>query len=62
MTVKEIAELCGVEVHTVRNWINKDDFLKENFTLRKWKGVYPIHTPISEVNPIHPLVCERRLA
>jgi hypothetical protein len=34
MTIKEIAELCGVEVHTVRNWINKDNFLKENFTLR----------------------------
>jgi DNA-binding transcriptional MerR regulator len=34
MTIKEIAELCGVEVHTVRNWINKDDFLRENFTLR----------------------------
>jgi hypothetical protein len=34
MTIKEIAELCGVEVHTVRNWINKDNFLRENFTLR----------------------------
>jgi uncharacterized protein YjcR len=34
MTIKEISELCGVKVHTVRNWINKDDFLRENFTLR----------------------------
>jgi hypothetical protein len=34
MTVKEIAELCGVEVHTIRNWINKASFLKVNFTLR----------------------------
>jgi hypothetical protein len=34
MTIKEIADLCGAEVHTIRNWINKDGFLKENFTLR----------------------------
>lgn len=34
MTIKEISELCGVEPHTIRNWINRDDFLKENFTLR----------------------------
>jgi hypothetical protein len=35
MTIKEIAELCGVkEDHTIRNWINSEDFLKVNFTLR----------------------------
>ena len=34
MTIKEIAGLCGAETHTIRNWVNKKDFLKENFTLR----------------------------
>jgi DNA-binding transcriptional MerR regulator len=34
MTIKEIAELCGVEPHTIRNWANREDFLRENFTLR----------------------------
>jgi hypothetical protein len=35
MTIKEIAELCGVKGdHTIRNWINKEVFLSENFTLR----------------------------
>jgi DNA-binding transcriptional MerR regulator len=35
MTIKEIAELCGIKgTHTIRNWINRDDFLKGNFTLR----------------------------
>jgi len=34
MTVKEIAELCGVEPRTVRYWINAEDFLRENFSLR----------------------------
>jgi hypothetical protein len=24
----------GVEPHSIRNWINREDFLKENFTLR----------------------------
>lgn len=34
MTVKEIAELCGVEDRTVRNWCHGERFLKENFSLR----------------------------
>ena len=34
MTVKEIAELCGVEDRTVRNWCHGGGFLKENFSLR----------------------------
>jgi len=34
MTVKEIAELCGVEDRTVRNWCHGDRFLKEKFSLR----------------------------
>jgi hypothetical protein len=35
MTIKEIAELCGVkETDTVRNWINREDFLNRNFRLR----------------------------
>ena len=34
MTVKEIAELCGVEDRAVRNWCHGERFLKENFSLR----------------------------
>ena len=34
MTAKEIAELCGVEDRTVRNWCHGERFLKENFSLR----------------------------
>ena len=34
MTVKEIAELCGVEDRPVRNWCHGERFLKENFSLR----------------------------
>ncbi|MDR1176026.1 MAG: hypothetical protein LBK83_11230 [Treponema sp.] len=49
MTIKEIAELCGVEVHTIRNWINKDDFLKENFTLRNH-----IREKLESGSPEHP--------
>jgi hypothetical protein len=49
MTIKEIAELCGVEVHTIRNWINKDDFLKENFTLRNH-----IKEKLESGSPEHP--------
>lgn len=35
MTVKEIADLCGVKRRTVELWIGKDDFLSENISLRK---------------------------
>jgi len=47
MTIKEIAELCGVkENDTIRNWINHEDFLSRNFRLRdiireKLKGGSP---------------------
>ncbi|UTC65198.1 hypothetical protein E4O00_03260 [Treponema sp. OMZ 788] len=34
MTIKEIAELCGVEERTVRNWCHGKRFLRENFSLR----------------------------
>jgi uncharacterized protein YjcR len=34
MTIKEIAELCGVKENTVRGWIHDDNFLKSNFDLR----------------------------
>ena len=34
MTIKEIAELCGVDERTVRNWCHGKRFLKENFSLR----------------------------
>ena len=34
MTVKEIAELCGIEDRTVRNWCHGERFVKDNFSLR----------------------------
>lgn len=34
MTIKEIAELCGVEERTVRSWCHGKRFLRENFSLR----------------------------
>ena len=34
MTIKEIAELCGVDERTARNWCHGKRFLKENFSLR----------------------------
>ena len=34
MTIKEIAELCGVDERTIRNWCHGKRFLKENFSLR----------------------------
>jgi DNA-binding transcriptional MerR regulator len=48
MTIKEIAELCGVEDRTVRYWINNEKFLKVNFSLRnrikkKLEGGSPEH-------------------
>ena len=35
MTIREIAELCGVKVtDTIRNWINREDFLNCKMQLR----------------------------
>jgi transcriptional regulator with XRE-family HTH domain len=34
MTIREIAELCGVRRRTVELWAGKEDFLSENFSLR----------------------------
>lgn len=35
MTIKEIAELCGVDKTTVYRWVEKDDFLSCEMQLRK---------------------------
>jgi DNA-binding MurR/RpiR family transcriptional regulator len=34
VTIREIADLCGVDASTIRKWINREDFLKGNFPLR----------------------------
>jgi predicted transcriptional regulator len=49
MTIKEIAELCGVEDRTVRYWISGEDFLKENFSLRN-----AIQEKLEQGSPEHP--------
>jgi hypothetical protein len=35
MTFKEMAELFGVEPHTVRNLVHKEDFLRGKFFPKK---------------------------